>query len=162
MIDIELKNGQTGYDAVAEYILRYWDRNVVEDVIISIGTSYDGNAYCLRKEVASPLDAYDVEYLNDWWEGERYIKLFGIKTVSEVDISGGLYEDATESATFTSVWDCGHEITTNCTVDPNTRTVLHVETTEVDESLDVCVDEYVTIDGDVFTVLLNNEGKYRY
>ena len=92
MINIILKDKQTGYDAVAEYIRRYWDHNVVEDVIVSIGTSYDGINYCLSKEVASPLSLDDIEFLSDWWEGERYIKLFGIKTISEIDISGGLYD----------------------------------------------------------------------
>lgn len=28
MLEIKLKNGQTGYDMVGEYVRRYWDRNV--------------------------------------------------------------------------------------------------------------------------------------
>lgn len=89
MIDIVLKDGQSGYDAVGEYIRRYWNHNITDTVIVSIGTSYDGNAYDLRKEVASPLNFDDIEFLYDWWEGEKFIKLFGIKAVDEFDISGG-------------------------------------------------------------------------
>lgn len=92
MVDIKLKDGQTGYDAVGEYIRRYWNHNITDTVIVSIGTSYDGNTYDLRNEVASPMNFGDIEFLYDWWEGEKYIKLFGIKTVRELDISGGLYE----------------------------------------------------------------------
>ena len=94
MVDIVLKDGQSGYDAVGEYIRRYWEYNIIDDVIVSIGTSYDGNTYDLLKEVASPVGYNDIEFLHDWWEGEKYIKLFGIKTVGEFDIDGGIYEEA--------------------------------------------------------------------
>lgn len=94
MVDIVLKDGQTGYDAVGEYIHRYWEHNIVDDIVVSIGTSYDGNAYDLLREVASPVGYNDIEFLHDWWEGEKYIKLFGIKTVGELDIYGGIYEEA--------------------------------------------------------------------
>lgn len=92
MIDIELKNGQTGYDIVGEYVRRYWEHNIYATVIISMGISYDGKTYDICKEIASPYNGDDVEFLYDWWEGEKFIKLFGIKAVDEIDISGGLYE----------------------------------------------------------------------
>lgn len=93
MVDIKLQKGQNGYDAVGKYIRRYWEHNIWEDVIVSIGISYDGKTYDLCKEVASPYNFDDIEYLSDWWEGQEYIKIFGIKAISELDISGGLYED---------------------------------------------------------------------
>ncbi len=93
MVDIKLKDGQSGYDAIGEYIRRYWIHNITDTVIVSIGTSYDGNTFELRKEVASPINFDDIEFLYDWWEGEKFIKLFGIKTVSELDISGGIYDE---------------------------------------------------------------------
>lgn len=101
MVEIVLRDGQSGYDAVGEYIRRYWEHNITDDVVVSIGTSYDGNTYDIRKEIASPsppplkyYDGGDIEFLHDWWEGEKYIKLFGIKTVGELDIDGGIYEEA--------------------------------------------------------------------
>lgn len=30
----------------------------------------------IRKEVASPLNFDDIEFLYDWWEGEKFIKLY--------------------------------------------------------------------------------------
>ena len=93
MIEINLKNGQSGYDAVGEYICRYWEHNVVDTVIFSIGTSYDGKKYEVRNEVATPSGFSDIEYLYDWWEGEKYIRLFGIRSVYELDITGGIYEE---------------------------------------------------------------------
>lgn len=91
MIDIELKDKQNGYDVVGEYIRRYWEHNISDTVIVSLATSYDGKKYELRKEVASPYHYNDIEFLYDWWEGEKYIKLFGIKTIQELDIDGGIY-----------------------------------------------------------------------
>lgn len=93
MIDIKLKDGQSGYDVIGEYIRRYWKQNINDTVIVSMGISHNGNTFELRKEVASPLNFDDIEFLYDWWEGEKYIKLFGIKTVSELDIFGGIYEE---------------------------------------------------------------------
>lgn len=91
MIDIELKDGQSGYDVVGEYIRRYWRHNIIDTVIVSIGTSYDGDTYETRNEIASPYGVDDIEFLYDWWEGEKFIKILGIKMVSELDISGGIY-----------------------------------------------------------------------
>lgn len=92
MVDIELKHGQTGYNAVGDYIRRYWEHNISDTVIVSLGVSYDGENYKFVKEVACPCNFDDIEFLYDWWEGQKYIKLFGIQTITEVDVSGGIYE----------------------------------------------------------------------
>lgn len=95
MVEFKLQNGQSGYDVVGKYIRRYWDHNGYEDLIVSIGTSYDGQTYCRYNEIASPYfeNSDCVEFLNDWWEGEQYIRLFGIKSVSAFNISGGIYTE---------------------------------------------------------------------
>lgn len=36
MIDIKLKDGQSGYNVVGEYIRRYWEHNIYDTVIVSI------------------------------------------------------------------------------------------------------------------------------
>lgn len=91
MVDIVLQSGESGYEAVGKYIGKYWKHNITSTVVVSIGVSYDGLTYELIKGVACPLGFDGVEYLYDWWEGQKYIKLFGIKTVDELDISGGIY-----------------------------------------------------------------------
>lgn len=93
MIDIKLKDGQTGYDVIGGYIRSYWEHNIEDAVVVSMGISYDGDSYDLHKEIAIPYIANDVEFLYDWWEGERFIKLFGIISVSELDIIGGIYTE---------------------------------------------------------------------
>lgn len=93
MVNIVLKAGQSGYDAVGEYVRRYWDNNICDDVIVSLSVSRDGRIYELIKCVAYPINGYGMEFLSDWWEGERYIELFGIQAISELDISGGIYEE---------------------------------------------------------------------
>ena len=72
---VVLDDKQTGYDIVSEYIKKYWEHHCTEDVIVSIEISRDGKNYERLNEVASPYDMYDVEYLNDWWEGEKYIRV---------------------------------------------------------------------------------------
>lgn len=91
MIKIELKDGQSGYDAVGEYIRRYWNHNAVDTVLVFLGTSYDDKVYNTRKEIATPIDLDDIEFAYDWWEGEKFIWLIGIKSVSQIDISDGIY-----------------------------------------------------------------------
>lgn len=91
-VNIKLKDGQNAYDIVGEYIMRYWEYNIYTTVIVSVGLSYDGVNYSLYKEVAYPDEAGDIEYLNDWHEGERFIKLFGIEAVDKLDVYGGIYE----------------------------------------------------------------------
>lgn len=94
MIEIKLENGQTGYDAIGEYIHRYWKHyNMVDTVVVSIGISYDGNTYEHRNEVACPYSGEDIEFLYDWWEGEKFIRLFGIISLDGINISGGIYND---------------------------------------------------------------------
>ena len=92
MIEIKLNDGQSGYNIIGEYIRRYWDHNTTEAVICSIGTSRDGNIYYQHNEVATPCYD-DIEFLYDWWVGEKYIRLFGIKKIDAFNISGGIYED---------------------------------------------------------------------
>ena len=62
MIDIKLNDGQSGYGVVGEYIRRYWEHNIYDTVVVSIGTSYNGNTYNLRNEIASPYNFDDIEY----------------------------------------------------------------------------------------------------
>lgn len=93
MVEIELKNGQTGYDVVEEYVRRYWKHKEMTDtVVVSIGISRTGEVYEHINEVVSPCDC-DVEFLYDWWEGEKFIRIFGIKSLDGFNITGGIYED---------------------------------------------------------------------
>ena len=51
-----------------------------------------------------------------------------------------------KNATFTSVWDGGYEVTTNCKVNMETREFFDIELAEVDESFEILEKEYVVID----------------
>lgn len=62
-----------------------------------------------------------------------------------------------KNATFTSVWDGGYEVTTNCKVDMETREVFDIEMREVDESLEHLDNEYITIDENNFDVFSIDE-----
>lgn len=83
---VVLDDKQTGYGAVSEYVKKYWEYHCTEDVIVSIEISSDGENYECLNEIASPYNMYDVEYLNDWWEGEKYIRVTGIQGISDIKI----------------------------------------------------------------------------
>lgn len=68
---------------------------------------------------------------------------------------------------FTSVWDGGYEVTTDCKVDMETREVFDIEVNDSDniEKLNELNCEYITIDGeefDVFSVDEVEDGNFWY
>lgn len=69
-----------------------------------------------------------------------------------------------KNATFTSVWDGGYEITTNCKVDMETRKVFDIEVNDNADDIEALNNldyEYITIDGEEFDVInkdLNDVG----
>lgn len=93
MVEIKVENGQAGDEIVGEYINRYWDHAGADSCIISCATSRDGVNYEQRNEVAYPTGLRDVEFLYDWWEGEKFIRIFGIKNIRDIEILGGIYEE---------------------------------------------------------------------
>lgn len=84
---IELENGQNGYDVVAEYIRAFWEvgSRPHDDVIVHLATSYDGEDFLERNEIVE-LDGTGLMFLNDWFEGEKYIIIFGISNVCDLQI----------------------------------------------------------------------------
>lgn len=91
MIDIKLKSEQSGYDIIGEYVRRYWEHHIIDTVIVALSTSYDGMDYNVIHEIVSPVDGDKIEFMDDWWEGEKYIRIFGIKSVNDLEITGGIY-----------------------------------------------------------------------
>lgn len=90
MVSVKLDDNQSAYDFVGDYIEKFWKKNSYCDVVVLIGTSYDGLDYCESLEIVTPTeDMMGVEFLNDWHEGERYIKIFGIKSVCDIEIEDG-------------------------------------------------------------------------
>lgn len=94
MVEIELKKDEDGYEVVGNYIKRFWKHHSYCRVIVSLATSYDGKEYWDSKEIAEPMECFtDILYDMDWWEGERFIRLYGIMAVDDVKVEGGLYEE---------------------------------------------------------------------
>ena len=93
MIEFRLLDGENAYEAVGEYVRSYWEHETCEDTVVSMETSYDGIKWVHIVEVVEPEYCSEPIWLNDWWEGEKYIQLLGICGVSDLDIYGGLYED---------------------------------------------------------------------
>lgn len=94
-IDVTIEEGKTGYEAVAKYIRRFWDNEQSFcDTIVRLSTSYNNVEWRTFNTLALfDVDEFDIIFDNDWWEGERFIRLYGIVSVDDLDISGGLYPD---------------------------------------------------------------------
>lgn len=92
---VTLEDGQSGYDIVGDYIGRYWRHNgdFVDTVVVYLEISYDGREYYPIYDVASPQNFDDILFDYDWWEGEKYIRLKGIKYLHELNIEGGVYTE---------------------------------------------------------------------
>lgn len=82
---IILQEGQSGYDIVAEYVLKYWDKTYYSTAIVSLETSYDGIIYDKHNEVVSSSCGDFEEFLHDWWEGQKFIKINGVKNIDEIE-----------------------------------------------------------------------------
>ena len=79
-----------GYETVSNCIKKFWLSKYTCDVVCLIGTSFDGVNYCKTVEVAFPDENMtDVVFLNDWYEGEPYVKMFGIKCVDDIIFTTG-------------------------------------------------------------------------
>jgi hypothetical protein len=67
-----------------------------------------------------------------------------------------------KNAIFTSVWDGGYEVITNCKVNMETKEVFDIEMAEMDDALDVLEAEFVTIDGIDYDVSNDDTTEYWY
>lgn len=83
--NIVLTDGQDGYEAVSKYVIEYWKNVCYATVLVTLETSSDGKNYRRTNEIVSPYE-WECEYLHDWWEGEPYIKVLGIKDIYRIDI----------------------------------------------------------------------------
>lgn len=97
------------------------------------------------EDVKAETTAYDIGY-DDQVIGE-------VNEEAAIDISDKPNEDEDRivSATYTSVWDGGIEITTNCKVNIDTGEVFDVEKSEV-IGIDILEREYITINNEDFDV----------
>ena len=57
-----------------------------------------------------------------------------------------------KNAIFTSVWDGGYEIKTQCKVDMDTNQVFNIESVDVGNIYEECKEEYITIDEENYPV----------
>ena len=68
-----------------------------------------------------------------------------------------------KSATFTSVWDGGYGVTTDCKVNTETKEVFDIYLVNVDDfDLEILEREYVTIDGKEYPVSRDGEDDTEY
>ena len=87
--DIVLNDGQSGYDVVGDYVRDHWRKTYYSTAIVMMATSYDGKEYHQSHDVVSPFsdhnDIDSMEFLHDWWEGQKYIKIFGVINIDDIE-----------------------------------------------------------------------------
>ena len=86
-MNIKLKDEEIGYDAVGKYVEEYLNRNCWDDLIVELEISYDGKDWDRIKEIVCPTNnCRELKWLNDWWEGQRYINIIGMANIDEIDV----------------------------------------------------------------------------
>ena len=97
MVKIVLEENQNGYNEVLKYINRFLDKEELMGVVaFTIATSYDDDDKDYIKSKHTEIVDVDYETVvwdNDWWEGEKYIKIFGISLLEDLEIEGGIYNE---------------------------------------------------------------------
>lgn len=73
------------YQIVAMKIKQYCDATYYGDCIVSFEQSYDNIYYEKCIEYVTVNFDY-IEYLNDWWEGQEYIRNIVVKHLDEITL----------------------------------------------------------------------------
>ena len=89
MIEFELTEKQTGYEVIKDYFIRRFDLNLgtYEQYLVALELSYD-NVRWTRVTDRVQIDSMYFEWGIDWYEGEKYIRLLGVKNIEDIDIIG--------------------------------------------------------------------------
>lgn len=105
-------------------------------------------------------DGAVIRYTPEYDNRPHYVTTSMVKSVEESDNSliietnNTIYTfQAVKQADFTSIWDGGVAVTTNCKVNMDTKEVFGIEVSEgMADMVDALDKEYITIDGDEFPV----------
>lgn len=105
-------------------------------------------------------DGAVIRYTPEYDNRPHYVTTSMVKSVEESDNSliietnNTIYTfQAIKQADFTSIWDGGVAVTTNCKVNMDTKEVFDIEVSEgAADMVDTLDKEYITIDGEEFSV----------
>lgn len=111
-------------------------------------------------------DGAVIRYTPEYDNRPHYVTTSMVKSVEESDNSliietnNTIYTfQAVKQADFTSIWDGGVAVTTNCKVNMDTKEVFDIRVSEdVADIVDVLDKEYITIDGEELPVSNEDTG----
>ena len=85
---VKLKENRTGYDFVSERIHEFWNEfRYISDVIFSVDIMESDGQIMHIKDIALVTDSgTDIEFVHDWWEGQKIIRLNRIAYVSCISL----------------------------------------------------------------------------
>ena len=81
---MKMKKNKTPYDTIAEPIVKWCEENYYTDFIVTI--SIDDGEITEILEV-DPLEDECI-WVNDWWEGQKDVKLLGFVPISDIHVHG--------------------------------------------------------------------------
>lgn len=82
---IILDNKEIAYETVGKYVKEYWNEHGWDDAIVQMEISYDGIKWAQHRQIICP-NGRNAEWLRDWWEGEKYIRILNIINIDELNI----------------------------------------------------------------------------
>lgn len=96
MVEFEEING-SAYKIIAEYVERFCKRHSVSVVVVTLGLfNCPEHRYWtndkIKRIIAFQNENDDVDYEETWYHGEQFMRLYSIQALSDVPISGGIYD----------------------------------------------------------------------
>lgn len=89
MVSFKLKENQTGYEVIEDYFVKRFNFHLgtYEQYLVALELSYD-NVYWRSVTDILQTDSMCFDWGIDWYEGEKYIRLLGVKNIEDIDIIG--------------------------------------------------------------------------
>jgi len=76
------------YCTIHHLIKEYLDTSYYGDCIVKFELSYNGAEWDTMKEIALLDEDFNVYFVNDWCEGQHYIRNVTIQHIDELTITG--------------------------------------------------------------------------
>ena len=87
MVECERIYGSDPYKAISDIVTKWADEHYYDDFIVKIATGHEPNELIIENQLLL-FESLDEGFVwqTDWYEGERYVLLYGFTPVDFVEI----------------------------------------------------------------------------